>query len=80
MAEERFLLGANQPMNTRLQSRVSIAREILSVLDMDGIKAQVVLIADTTSFDGKLDWEISCEQTEFKRLIEESLSRYVSGV
>jgi hypothetical protein len=64
-------------MNMRLKSPVSIVRDILSVLDADGIKAQVVLIADTTSFEGKLNWEITCEEMAFKNLVSESLTQYV---
>lgn len=74
---EKFELGRNKPMNDRLRSRVSIVTEILSALDNEGIKAEILLIADTTSFNGELKWEINCEQKEFKRLIKKSFHQFV---
>ena len=77
---EKFELGCNKPMNDRLKFRISIIKAILSALDNDRIKAQVLLIADTTKLEGNFTWKVTYRDKKFSALLDGCISQFVENI
>ena len=71
---EKISLGNNDLLNRKLKLRMSFINEVIEILDRNGVKAEIVLIAQTTDPKGMISFQFNCEDEAFKETLIDSLS------
>jgi hypothetical protein len=70
---EQVSLGNNDHLNRKLKLRISFIHSVLEILDNTRIKAEVVLIAETTGPAGMVSFQFNCADPSFEDVLAESL-------
>ena len=75
---EKITLGKNKLLNDGLLNKQRIVETVLFMLDQDGIGADIFLEYDTTADVGRIAYEITCKDDNFKELLASSIGEFAT--